>query len=72
MRALLAAATAVAALYLCACPTPPPLDPDPGRSSVAVDRAAGIVADGTDPVVITVTIRDTGGKPVAGQEVTLT
>src|SRR5215212_6086661 len=72
MRSSLAALTAVVALILCACPTPPPSNPDPGNSSVTVDRATGIVADGTDQVVITVTVRDAAGKPVEGQQVTLT
>jgi hypothetical protein len=50
-------------------PTTPPAAPDASRSSVAVDRATGVRADGADRVTITVTVRDGSGKPLAGRTV---
>jgi adhesin/invasin len=51
---------------------PPPgssAAPDASRSSVAVDRASGVRADGADRVTITVTVRDSAGKPLSGRTV---
>jgi hypothetical protein len=53
---------------------PPPSSqtpPDASRSSVAVDRTSGVRADGADPVIITVTVRDAAGKPLAGRTVSV-
>ncbi|WP_224248102.1 Ig-like domain-containing protein [Hyalangium gracile] len=55
-------------------PKPPPsseASPDAARSSVAVDRATGVRADGSDRVTITVTVRDASGKPLSGRTVTV-
>jgi hypothetical protein len=46
--------------------------PDGGRSTVTVDRASGVVADGTDAVTITVTILDHDGAPISGASVAVT
>ncbi|HEY3352369.1 MAG TPA: lamin tail domain-containing protein [Polyangia bacterium] len=45
---------------------------DAARSTVVVDRATGVRADGADTVTITVTTRDASGAPVAGVAVYLT
>ncbi len=50
-------------------PSPPRASPDAGRSSVTVDRAVGIHADGADRVTITVTVRDGAGEPLPGRAV---
>ena len=52
-------------------PPPPQVSPDASRSSVTVDRAAGVLADGSDRVTITVTVRDGTGAPLAGQSVSV-
>ena len=41
------------------------------RSTLAVDRSTGIVADGVDAVHATVTVVDSGGTPYSGCSVTL-
>ncbi|MBK7859232.1 MAG: VCBS repeat-containing protein [Archangiaceae bacterium] len=46
--------------------------PEIATSVLTVDRAAGVTADGQDPVLISVTVRDLGGEPVAGQTVAIT
>lgn len=51
---------------------PPPSSsavPDASRSSVAVDRASGVRADGADRATVTVTVRDSAGKPLSGRTV---
>jgi hypothetical protein len=50
-------------------PTSSPVAPDASRSSVAVDRATGVRADGADRVTVTVTVRDASGKPLSGKTV---
>jgi len=50
-------------------PPTSPVAPDASRSSVAVDRATGVRADGADRVTITVTVRDSSGNPLAGRTV---
>jgi chitodextrinase len=50
-------------------PPPPPALPDASRSSVSVDRASGVQADGIDTVLITITVRDAPGNPLAGRTV---
>jgi chitodextrinase len=50
-------------------PPPPPALPDASRSSVSVDRASGAQANGVDPVLITITVRDASGNPLAGRTV---
>ncbi|HYH98399.1 Ig-like domain-containing protein, partial [Hyalangium sp.] len=52
-------------------PPPPSSAPDASRSSVAVDRAAGVRADGADRVTLTVTVRDGSGTPLAGRTVSV-
>jgi hypothetical protein len=52
-------------------PPPPKASPSASRSSVAVDRATGIRADGADRVTITVTVRDGTGEPLAGESVSV-
>jgi hypothetical protein len=47
-------------------------DIDSGRSSVTVDRSTGIVADGQDKVVVTVSVRDGNDAPVSDTSVALT
>ncbi|MFN7132469.1 MAG: Ig-like domain-containing protein, partial [Myxococcales bacterium] len=49
----------------------PPAIPDATRATVSVDRAEGVVADGKDPVQITVNVLDKDGKPVANVPVTI-
>lgn len=46
-----------------------PEAPDASRSSVAVDRASGVRADGADRATITVTVRDSTGNPLSGRTV---
>ena len=46
-----------------------PVSPD--RSSVEVDRASGVVADGVDPAFITITVRGTNGAPLEGRRIEL-
>jgi hypothetical protein len=46
--------------------------PDAGRSTVTVDRSSGVVADGTDAVTITVTVKDSSGAPISGVSVAVT
>ncbi|KFE62909.1 Ig-like domain-containing protein [Hyalangium minutum] len=51
-------------------PSPnPAAAPDASRSTVAVDRASGVRADGVDRATITVTVRDSTGKPLSGRTV---
>jgi len=45
--------------------------PSASVSSVAVDLAAGVAADGVEAVTITVTVRDELGNPLAGETVAL-
>ena len=54
-----------------ACASDTALPVDPGRSTVEVDRTAGAVADGSDPVLLTITVRDAGGSPLVGIGVTV-
>jgi len=44
---------------------------DPARSTVTVDRATGVIADGMDQVSITVTLLDSAGNPLVGRDVVL-
>lgn len=44
---------------------------DPGRSSVTVDRPHGVVADGGDVAIVTITLADANGAPLVGRDVTL-
>ncbi|AKQ64156.1 Bacterial Ig-like domain (Group 1) /fibronectin type III domain protein [Myxococcus hansupus] len=53
-------------------PTPPPPViplPDASLSTVEVDRAAQVLANGSDPVTITVTVRRRDGSPLEGRTV---
>jgi hypothetical protein len=45
--------------------------PDPALSTVTVDRASGVVANGADASKVTVTLRDAEGKPIPGGTVVL-
>jgi hypothetical protein len=42
---------------------------DPARSSVTVDRTSDAVADGTDAITLSVTLRDASGEPLDGRSV---
>jgi hypothetical protein len=44
-------------------------DADPAQSTVSVDRATGIAADGADAAVCTVHLVDAGGNPLIGRAV---
>jgi hypothetical protein len=44
-------------------------DADPTRSTVAVDRTTGVLADDEDFVTVTVTVRDKKGRPIEGKRV---
>ena len=49
------------------CPGPKPTaTPDLAKSDVTVDRADGVLADGSDHALVTVTVRDTAGAPMSG------
>lgn len=51
-------------------PPPSPSEvPDASRSSVVVDRSLGVRADGADRATVTVTVRDSDGKPLSGRTV---
>ncbi|QDE85380.1 lamin tail domain-containing protein [Myxococcus xanthus] len=52
-------------------PLPPPAKslPDAALSTVQVDRAEQVLADGVDRVAITVTVRQKDGSPMAGRTV---
>jgi CSLREA domain-containing protein len=52
-------------------PPPPPATADAAQSSVQASPGT-VPADGTTASTVTVTLRDTGGNPVAGKTVTLT
>src|SRR5260370_40974300 len=43
--------------------------PDANHSTVNVDRETGVVADGHDAVLVTVTVLDSSDKPLAGRMV---
>jgi hypothetical protein len=58
-------------LGLVACDGSEVLVPDMERSEVSVDRTTGI-ADGIDAVHLTISVRSSGGQPIAGRAVTLT
>jgi len=70
MKRLPSVVLLAAVAFATACPPPNPTPtPDPSKSTVAVDRPSGAMADGADRVQITVTVRDTAGDPVAGATV---
>ncbi|MDC0712286.1 Ig-like domain-containing protein [Stigmatella sp. ncwal1] len=53
-------------------PPPPTRDlPDVDRSTVEVDRATGVRADGLDEVTVTITVLKSDGSPLPEREVTL-
>jgi hypothetical protein len=70
MRKLVCVAVAAMVLQGCNCG-----GPNGGTSltdaTVEVDRAAGVLANGTDEATVTVTLRTKDGTPVAGQTVEL-
>jgi adhesin/invasin len=45
--------------------------PDPAESTVSVDRATDVVADGGDKAIVTVTVRNAAGMPMFNQPVQL-
>ncbi len=53
-------------LYAAACSSSGGNSVDPMKSTVALDRGTGVVADGVDHAGITVTILDQGGDPMPG------
>jgi len=70
LRALLAAGV----LFLASCSSSQTLSspsPDPSRSTLTSDRSAGVIANGTDDAVLTVTILNAQGQPLKGVNVTL-
>ncbi|HZS35946.1 MAG TPA: ice-binding family protein [Polyangia bacterium] len=44
----------------------------PTVSTVTVDRSTGVLADGIDHAVVTISLHDCNGNPIVGQAVTLT
>ncbi len=45
--------------------------PDPDQSTVTVDRATGVAANGADAATVTVTLKDAAGSPLSGLDVML-